>query len=109
MIAAQVSERELLCHRILAMPDKDFNLVKECIDDLEAHEPNEETIKVLEDSETGRNLSKVYDDVEEMLSDLLLSANAYELMSKRGYDVRELADFEIIRSKALQRSKPPLY
>jgi hypothetical protein len=57
MTVAQIAERESLYHRILTLPDADFGLVKEYIDDLEAHEPNEETITAILE---GDELAKMY-------------------------------------------------
>ncbi|MDR1874668.1 MAG: hypothetical protein LBQ90_06625 [Synergistaceae bacterium] len=76
MTVAQLTVKEDLCRRILDLPVDSAMRVLEFVNGLEEHEPNEETIEVLEDSEAGLNLSRVYDDVEEMLSDLLDSANA---------------------------------
>jgi hypothetical protein len=76
MTVARLTVKENLCRRILDLPVETAEQLLRYLDGLEAHEPNEETVKVLEDSEAGRNLSKVYDNVEEMLSDLVRSANA---------------------------------
>jgi hypothetical protein len=71
MTVAQTTIKEDLCRRILNLPDEAIEQISRYVSDFEAHEPNEETIAVLTDSLNGRNLSKIYDDVEEMLSDLL--------------------------------------
>jgi hypothetical protein len=71
MADVQLTAKEDLCRRILNLPVETIEWLSQCLDDFEAHEPNDETIEVLEDSEAGRNLSRVYDNVEEMLSDLI--------------------------------------
>ena len=84
MTIAQTTERETLYLRILELPDEDFGLVKQYVDDLEAHEPNEETIKVLEDSEAGRNLLGPYDTLEDMFKDFGINVDpqAYNSVQK---------------------------
>jgi hypothetical protein len=64
---AQVTERELLCHRILAMPDESFGLVRQYVDGIEAHEPNEETIAALMEAENLENLTTCT-DLQDMLT-----------------------------------------
>ena len=71
MTTTQIAARKSLYERILELPDEEINLLERYIEDLAGHEPNEETAVVLVDSEAGRNMSRIYDDVEEMLSDLL--------------------------------------
>jgi hypothetical protein len=71
MTVAQLTVKEDLCRRILDLPDEDFGLVKQYVDDLEAHEPNEETIAAMKDVKARRNLSKIYNDVDEMMNDIL--------------------------------------
>ena len=76
MTVAQISMRESLCRRILDLSDEEIGMVERYVSDIKSHEPNEETAAVLADSEAGRNMSRIYDDVEEMLSDLLKTGNA---------------------------------
>ena len=71
-------EREELQQIVENLPDEKVSeallLIRDFCD--EGHEPNEETAAVLADSEAGCNMSRIYDDIEEMLSDLLKNDNA---------------------------------
>ena len=69
MTVAQLTVKEDLCRRILDLPVETVEWFSQYLDDLEAYEPNEETIKVLEDSEAGRNLLGPYDTLENMFKD----------------------------------------
>ena len=76
MISAQIADREMLCRRILELPDEDFAQVTQYVKDLEGHYPNAETVKVLEDIEARRNLLGPYHSVEEMFQDFGIHADA---------------------------------
>jgi hypothetical protein len=69
MAVAQLTVKEDLCRRIMELSDDRAEQALDFIHDFEAYEPNEETIKVLEDSETGRNLLGPYDTLEDMFKD----------------------------------------
>jgi hypothetical protein len=69
MTVAQVTMKEDLCRRIMSLPAETVDRLSRCLDDLEAYEPNEETIRVLEDSEAGRNLLGPYATLEAMFRD----------------------------------------
>jgi hypothetical protein len=68
--------KEDLCRRILDLPEDSAAQVLDFVRGFEAHEPNEETIAAMEDVKARRNLSKIYNDVDEMMNDLLKEANA---------------------------------
>ena len=76
MNVSQIAVREIICRRILDLSDEEIEQVVNYLDELEGHEPNEATAAALADSEAGRNMSGIYDDVEEMLSDLLKADHA---------------------------------
>jgi hypothetical protein len=77
MPAAQtVTPKDELISRISRLSPNELSRVSDFLDSIDGDEPNEETAAVLRDSEAGRNLSKVYDNVEEMLADLMASDNA---------------------------------
>lgn len=69
---AQATEtREALYERVRRLSDRNVGLVLEYIDDLEEHEPNAETVAAMKDVVEGKNLSEAYDDVKEMMKDLI--------------------------------------
>ena len=69
---AQATEtREALYERVRRLSDRNVGLVLEYIDDLEEHEPNAETVAAMKDVVERKNLSKAYDDVKEMMKDLI--------------------------------------
>lgn len=73
--AAEANVRSVLHNRIDSLSDLEILRVIEFIDTWEnAHEPNEETIAVIRDIEAGKNLSKSYTDVKEMMKDMLADA-----------------------------------
>lgn len=76
MTATQIATRKNLYRRIRNLSESDARLVNEYIDDLEGHEPNEETIAAIREVEEGRNLSRTYSDVHEMMKDLLCDCDA---------------------------------
>ena len=79
MTAAQTAERETLYRRILELPESKFCRVVEFVDTIQddgydpdaAHEPNEETARVLRDSEAGLNLVGPFHSVEALMTSLL--------------------------------------
>ena len=69
---AQATEtREALYERVRRLSDRNVGLVLEYIDDLEEHEPNAETVAAMKDVVEIKNLSEAYDDVKEMMKDLI--------------------------------------
>ena len=66
MTTTQVAERESLCQRILRLPDEDLNLVARYVEDLEGHEPNEETTAAFREAENLDNLTTCI-DLQDML------------------------------------------
>ncbi|GHV48302.1 hypothetical protein FACS1894204_12490 [Synergistales bacterium] len=75
MTTATLGRRESLIRRVRELPDSVIESVIEFIDDTEGYEPNEETVKVLEDSEAGRNLIGPYDSLENMFKDFGIDVN----------------------------------
>ena len=57
MTTTQTSVRESLYRRILELPDEGINLVSRYVEDLEGHEPNEETIAAILE---GDELARIY-------------------------------------------------
>jgi hypothetical protein len=76
MPATKTVTKEELFSRIDRLSPPELAHVAELVNSLEEHEPNEETIRAMEDVKAGRNLSKIYNDVDEMINDLLKEANA---------------------------------
>ena len=70
-MSAQIAEiREVLYERVRRLADGNVGLVLEFIDDIENDEPNSETVAAMQDVLEGKNLSKAYDNVEDMMKDL---------------------------------------
>ncbi|MDR0652245.1 MAG: hypothetical protein LBG12_02955 [Synergistaceae bacterium] len=69
MTTQQMTERETLYRKIIELPDEDVKMVAQYVKGFEGHEPNEETIKVLEDVEAGRNMIGPYSNLEAMFKD----------------------------------------
>ena len=61
MTVAQISVKESLCRRILDLSDEEIGLVERYVSDLEAHEPNEETIAAFREAENLDNLTTCVD------------------------------------------------
>jgi hypothetical protein len=76
MSPAQIAARKALYRKIRGLSASRAEQVLEFIDDLEGHEPNEETIRVLKDSEDGRNLLGPYDTLEDMFKDFGIDVDA---------------------------------
>lgn len=71
-MSAQIAEiREVLYERVRRLADGNVGLVLEFIDDIENDEPNSETVAAMQDVLEGKNLSKAYDNVEDMMKDLI--------------------------------------
>ena len=69
-----INARKNLCRRIHALSEENLQSLVHYLNELEsgeAHEPNEETVAAMRDVIAGRNLSKTYDNVDEMMKDLL--------------------------------------
>ncbi len=65
MTATQIAARKSLYKRLRNLSDYDARQVLDFIDTLEEHEPNEETIKAIEDSYKPENLIEC-DDIDDM-------------------------------------------
>ena len=66
--------RKNLHRRIHALSEENLQSLVHYLNELEsgeAQEPNEETVAAMRDVIAGRNLSKTYDNVDEMMKDLL--------------------------------------
>ena len=71
-MSAQIAEiREVLYERVRRLADGNVGLVLEYIDDLENDEPNSETVVAMKDVLEGKNLSKAYDNADDMMKDLI--------------------------------------
>jgi len=71
-MSAQIAEiREVLYERVRRLADGNVGLVLEFIDDIENDEPNSETVAAMQDILEGKNLSKAYDNVDDMMKDLI--------------------------------------
>ena len=71
-MSAQIAEiREVLYERVRRLADGNVGMVLEYIDDLENDEPNSETVVAMKDVLEGKNLSKAYDNVDDMMKDLI--------------------------------------
>lgn len=71
-MSAQIAEiREVLYERVRRLADGNVGLVLEFIDDIENDEPNSETVAAMQDVLEEINLSKAYDNVDDMMKDLI--------------------------------------
>ena len=71
-MSAQIAEiREVLYERVRRLADGNVGMVLEYIDDLENDEPNSETVAAMQDVLEGKNLSKAYDNADDMMKDLI--------------------------------------
>lgn len=68
---AKINAKNILRDRIDSLSESKALQVIEFIDSLEEYEPNEETIETIRDIEAGKNLSKPYNNIKEMMKDLL--------------------------------------
>ena len=69
-----INARKNLYRRIHALSEENLQSLVHYLDELERgepHEPNEETVAAMQDVIEGRNLSRTYDNVDEMMKDLL--------------------------------------
>jgi len=71
MNTTQTAEREKLYQRILELLDEKAGLVERYVSDLEGRVPNEETIRVLKDSEAGRNVVGPFHNMNDFMKSLL--------------------------------------
>jgi hypothetical protein len=73
-----LAEREELEQAIRSLPDQQVRAVLEFVRDLEEeeHVPNAETIKVLKDSEAGRNVIGPFHNMEDFVASLLSDNDA---------------------------------
>ena len=76
MTSTQTIERESLCQRILNLPEEEVGLVERYVNDLEGHEPNERTIKAIEESLDPANLIGPFNTVESLMESLLADEDA---------------------------------
>jgi hypothetical protein len=65
MTVAQLTVKEDFCRRVLDLPVETVEWLSECLDDFEAHEPNEETIAAIEESMNPETLIEC-DDIDDM-------------------------------------------
>ena len=76
MTAAQTAVRESLYRRILDLPDEKIGLVERYVSDLEGHEPNESTVRAIEESLNPANLIGPFYTVESLVESLLTDDDA---------------------------------
>ena len=76
MTKAQIAERKNLYRRIRSLPDSRVAQVVELVDSLEEYEPNEETIKILKDSQEGRNVIGPFRNMNDFMASLLSDNDA---------------------------------
>jgi hypothetical protein len=76
MAVAQLTVKEDLCRRIMELPDDDAEQVLDFVRDFEAHEPNEETVRVIKESMNPKNLIGPFHTVEALMESLLADDNA---------------------------------
>jgi hypothetical protein len=76
MTVAQLTVKEDLCRCILNLPAETAEWFSQCLGDFEAHEPNEETVKAIEESMNPENLLGPYNSVEEMFEDFGIHVDA---------------------------------
>jgi hypothetical protein len=80
MITTATQERDELFHVVRNLPGEKLtvvlNFAKNILNEDEGDEPNEETIKVLEDIEAGRNLLKPYPTLEAMFKDFNIDVDS---------------------------------
>ena len=76
MTVAQIAVRESLCRRILYLSDEEVGLLERYVRDLEGHEPNERTVKAIEDSLNPANLVGPFSTVESLMESLLADDDA---------------------------------
>ena len=76
MTVAQIAVRESLYRRILDLSDEEVGLLERYVSDLEGHEPNERTVKAIEDSLNPANLVGPFSTVEALMESLLADDDA---------------------------------
>ena len=76
MTMAVSETKNALFKRIEHMSGEDVIKVLAFVDSMEEREPSEETLEAVRDTLEGKNLSKPYEDIDEMMKDLLQDARA---------------------------------
>lgn len=77
MTQTRTVTREDIYRRLQDLPDEKLPEVIAFIDSLEeGHEPNEETIRVLQDVEAGRNMIGPFHNIEDLMASLLADDDA---------------------------------
>ena len=76
MAVAQITVRESLYRRILDLPDEKIGLLERYVSDLEGHEPNERTVKAIEESLNPANLIGPFNTVESLIESMLTDDDA---------------------------------
>lgn len=76
MADAQISIKKDIYRRVHRLSDNKATQVLAFIDSLEEHEPNEETIRIIEDVEAGRNLIGPFLNMEDFKASLLSGDDA---------------------------------
>jgi hypothetical protein len=76
MTVTQLTVKEDLCRRILDLPIDSATQVLEFVRDLEGHEPNEETAKILRESEAGINVIGPFHNMNDFMASLLADDDA---------------------------------
>jgi hypothetical protein len=76
MSVAQLTVKEDLCRRILESPVETAEWLSQRLDDFEAHEPNEETIRALKESLDSATLIGPFHTVEDLLVSLISDDDA---------------------------------
>jgi hypothetical protein len=72
MTTKQIADRKTLYRRFRSLSDSEAARVIEFIDDLEGDEPNEETARILRESEAGINMIGPFHNMNDFLVPLLL-------------------------------------
>ena len=76
MTNAQIAVRKDIYRRLRRLSDADVAYVSEIIEDLEGHEPNEETIAALRESADMSNLIGPFNNMEDFMASLLSDDDA---------------------------------
>jgi hypothetical protein len=76
MTVAQLTVKEDLCQRIMDLPIETVEQVSQYLDGLETYEPNEETIRAIEESMNPENLIGPFYTVEALIESLLADDDA---------------------------------
>jgi hypothetical protein len=79
MSLTQIATGKALYRRFRNLSDSHARQVLEFIDDLEGHEPNEETVRAIEESMNPENLLGPYDSIEAMFEDFGINVDAQSI------------------------------